>query len=66
MEGKEAVMLLWALPWFGSKHPSAYELPGPPSLSRMCCLGNGRVKVPQGKWLKARLTDYRMVVLSVH
>lgn len=27
LEGKEAVMLLWALPWFGSMHPSVYELP---------------------------------------
>lgn len=59
LEGKEAVTFLRALPGFGSlplsvyerpgsMHPLVYELPGPLSLSRMSCLGNGREGVPEG------------------
>ena len=51
--GTQAVMQWWTLPWFGSMHPSVYERPGPLSLSKMRCLGNGRERVPKGQWLKS-------------
>lgn len=60
-----AILWLSASTLSGSMHPLVYELPGPRTLSRMYCLGNGREGVRR-ETDKARLTDYGMISLSVH